>query len=83
MVLGAGGGAWNYLYRQYQSYNYSSSQAHNYPLQLGIETGAIGIITLICLVVALVITYLGIIENYTSIMIQTHIILKQQLSLQL
>jgi hypothetical protein len=31
--LGAGGGAWNYLYRQYQSYNYASSQAHNYPLQ--------------------------------------------------
>jgi O-antigen ligase/tetratricopeptide (TPR) repeat protein len=56
--LGAGGGAWNYLYRQYQSYSYASSQAHNYPLQLGIETGAIGIITLICLVVALVIAYL-------------------------
>ena len=55
--LGAGGGAWGYLYRQYQSYNYASSQAHNYPLQLGIETGAIGIITLICLVIALVITY--------------------------
>ena len=56
--LGAGGGAWNYLYRQYQSYSYSSSQAHNYPLQLGIETGIIGIIILLSLVVVLIVSYL-------------------------
>jgi len=55
--LGAGGGAWNYLYRQYQSYNYASSQAHNYPLQLGIETGILGIITLISLIIILIIYY--------------------------
>jgi len=56
-ILGAGGGAWNYLYRQYQSYNYASSQAHNYPLQLGIETGILGILILIILVIALIIIY--------------------------
>lgn len=55
--FGAGGGAWNYLYRQYQSYNYASSQAHNYPLQLGIETGILGIIILLGLVIVLVVTY--------------------------
>lgn len=53
-LLGAGGGAWNYLYRQYQSYNYASSQAHNYPLQLIIETGILGIIILISLVIFLI-----------------------------
>lgn len=56
-LLGAGGGAWGYLYRQYQSYNYSSSQAHNYPLQLGIETGFLGITVLIGLVIVLIYNY--------------------------
>jgi len=55
--LGAGGGAWNYLYRQYQSYNYASSQAHNYLLQLGIETGLLGIIMLLCLVIISIVSY--------------------------
>ena len=49
--------AWNYLYRQYQSYNYASSQAHNYPLQLGIETGILGIIILLGLVIVLIVAY--------------------------
>lgn len=57
-LLGGGGGAWEYLYRQYQSYNYSSSQAHNYPLQLGIETGIIGLLVLLGLIFVLVWGYL-------------------------
>lgn len=56
-LLGKGGGAWEYLYRQYQSYNYQSSQAHNYPLQVGIETGIFGILILLCLIVFLVYIY--------------------------
>lgn len=56
--LGAGGGAWNNLYRQYQSYNYASSQAHNFPLQLGIETGIIGLLVLFCLVIVLAHAYI-------------------------
>lgn len=57
-LLGGGGGAWNYLYRQYQSYNYSSSQAHNFPLQLGIETGILGLLILISLTIELTYTYI-------------------------
>jgi len=53
-LLGSGGGAWDYLYRQYQSYKYSSNQAHNFPLQLGIETGMLGILVLLSLVFSLV-----------------------------
>lgn len=56
-LLGAGGGAWNYLYRRYQSYNYTSNQAHNYPLQLSIETGILGIVVLVYLVITLVVSY--------------------------
>ena len=56
--LGGGGGAWNNLYRQYQSYNYASSQAHNFPLQLGIETGIIGLLALLCLTIVLAYAYI-------------------------
>jgi O-antigen ligase len=55
--FGGGGGAWNNLYRQYQSYNYASSQAHNFPLQLGIETGTIGLLILLCLIIILIHLY--------------------------
>lgn len=57
-LLGAGGGAWNYLYRQYQSYNYASSQAHNFPLQLSIETGILGLLILLSLIIGLAYTYI-------------------------
>jgi len=56
--FGGGGGAWNNLYRQYQSYNYASSQAHNFPLQLGIETGTIGLLILLCLIIVLIHLYI-------------------------
>ncbi len=57
-LLGGGGGAWSYLYRQYQSYNYQSSQAHNYPLQLVIETGIVGILLLLFFVTTVLISYI-------------------------
>lgn len=56
-LFGAGGGAWEYLYRQFQSFNYMSTQAHNYPLQLAIETGILGLLALILLIVALYFSY--------------------------
>ena len=40
---GAGGGAWSLLYFQHQSYLYWSTLAHNFWLQLAIETGILGI----------------------------------------
>lgn len=65
-LLGGGGGAWEYLYRQYQSYSYSSSQAHNYPLQLGIEAGIPGFLALLGLLLLLVVGYLGYVRKTRS-----------------
>jgi len=65
-LLGSGGGAWDYLYRQYQSYKYASSQAHNFPLQLGIETGILGILALLSLVFSLVFISIKYINNINS-----------------
>lgn len=48
-LLGAGGGAWSSLYPTYQSYPYTSRQAHNFILQLWIEQGTIGLLSFLAL----------------------------------
>lgn len=49
-LLGSGGGAWNALYRSYQSYDYGSTEAHNMLLQVWLETGIIGIAAYLSLI---------------------------------
>lgn len=44
LLLGSGGGAWEFLYGMYQSYLYYSTQAHSYIMQVLTETGALGFI---------------------------------------
>jgi len=61
--FGIGGGGWRALYHQYQSYQYASNEVHNYPVQLWVETGILGIVTLIAFVVL-------IIHNYRKIRIE-------------
>jgi hypothetical protein len=56
-VLGSGGNAWKYLYQKHQSYGYWSSQAHNYPLQLAIETGLAGLFAFLISIVLLAISF--------------------------
>ncbi|WP_179136115.1 O-antigen ligase [Paenibacillus sp. 32352] len=48
-VFGAGGGAWSSLYPTYQSYPYTSRQAHNFILQLWIEQGTVGLLSFMTL----------------------------------
>lgn len=62
-LLGGGGGAWRLLYSSYQSYNYTSTQAHNYPLQLGIETGIIGLLAFLLLLAAIALAVLYLIKR--------------------
>lgn len=57
-LLGAGGGAWQYLYFSYQSFFYLSRFTHNYLLQLGIETGIIGYIAFFILLYSVFATQL-------------------------
>ncbi|ADG83684.1 O-antigen ligase family protein [Thermincola potens] len=62
-LLGTGGGGWNAVYRQYQSYLYHSTEVHNHPLQVWVETGTIGFVFFILLWLAGVVT---IIQIYRS-----------------
>ncbi|URN95434.1 MAG: O-antigen ligase family protein [Candidatus Pristimantibacillus lignocellulolyticus] len=45
-IDGAGGGAWQALYQQYQNNPYTSSLAHSFFIQMLVEVGALGMLAL-------------------------------------
>ncbi|HHV30635.1 O-antigen ligase family protein [Acetivibrio mesophilus] len=53
-LLGAGGGAWSVLIFAYQSYLYWSTQSHAYFLQVTVETGILGLIILVMLLLSII-----------------------------
>ncbi|MCI3922699.1 O-antigen ligase family protein [Paenibacillus sp. TRM 82003] len=69
-VFGAGGGAWAALYEQYQSNPYISRQAHNYFLQVAVETGMVGLIILLTFLISVytlfIRSYVGIVKEGSS-----------------
>jgi len=42
-LFGSGGGAWRQQFERYQSYPYTSRQAHNFYYQMAVEVGIIGL----------------------------------------
>lgn len=56
-LLGAGGGAWSILTFSYQSYLYWSTQAHSYIVQVGTETGIIGVLIFIMLIASIAVQF--------------------------
>ncbi|QIB27592.1 O-antigen ligase family protein [Caloranaerobacter azorensis] len=46
-IIGVGGGGWQTLYSMYKTYDYTTTQAHNYIIQTWIEIGTLGLIILI------------------------------------
>jgi len=62
-LTGAGGGAWNSLYEEYQSYPYVTKDPHSYYLNHAIETGMVGLILLLAF---LAFVYIRFIRNRVS-----------------
>ena len=50
-IFGSGGGAWQDLYGMSQSYFYNSTQAHSFIMQVLVETGLLGLIAWILVLV--------------------------------
>lgn len=50
-LTGTGSKGWSLLYTKYQSYRYSSTEAHNFYLQTAIESGILGILALLGLLI--------------------------------
>lgn len=55
-VFGTGANGWGTLYTKYQSYPYVSREAHNYYLQTAIESGVLGIASVVLVIVGLTCT---------------------------
>jgi len=60
-IDGAGGGAWQALYQQYQNNPYTSTQVHSFFIQMLVEVGTLGIIALF---ITLAIVYYYFIKAY-------------------
>ena len=58
-LFGSGGGAWLQKYFYYQSYNYKSTQAHNFLLQIATDCGIVGVICFVLLLVAIAAAFLN------------------------
>lgn len=50
-IFGSGGGAWQDLYGMSQSYYYSSTQAHSFVMQVLVETGLLGLVAWLAILV--------------------------------
>ncbi|MGB4469453.1 MAG: O-antigen ligase family protein, partial [Tepidanaerobacteraceae bacterium] len=55
-ILGTGGGGWKAIYKAYQSYEYFTTEVHNYFLQLWVETGTVGLLALAALCITALVT---------------------------
>lgn len=77
-LLGAGGGAWKNLYRQYQSLPYNTTEAHNFYIQYATEVGILGLLMLTMLLIQLAFGLVRSIKNksgYLSIYLAVLLIL--------
>lgn len=52
-MVGTGAGGWEALYRQYQHYVFWTTQTHNHFIQVGVETGLIGLLAFISIWIVL------------------------------
>jgi len=52
-VIGTGAGGWEALYRQYQNFNFLTSETHSHFFQVWVETGTIGLLAFLSMWVIL------------------------------
>lgn len=72
-LFGAGGGGWEALYDQYQSYPYTSAQTHSYPIQLLVDTGLVGFVIAIVYILYIIVSYLKRFFNQEQEMQDSHL----------
>lgn len=65
-VFGTGYGGWNSIYTEYQSYLYYSTEVHNHPLQVWVESGLLGFVSYIVIWLGLAVTIFRIMLRVSS-----------------
>lgn len=62
-LLGVGGGGWNNIYRQYQSYFYNTTEVHSHIIQTWVEGGLLAFLSFIMLWIGSLISAVKIMRN--------------------
>lgn len=65
-LVGTGGGSWGDIYQKYQSFAYTSTEAHNFYIQVMTETGILGALVLGGIIAYLVWNFIKDIKNKNS-----------------
>ena len=73
-LFGFGGNAWNYKYKEVQSYNYSSKEVHSFFFQIFLENGIIGALALCIIIYYIIKTFIKYNKNNLAIFIVTFLI---------
>ena len=66
-ILGTGGGGWEAIYKAYQSYEYFTTEVHNFFLELWVETGTVGFMAIVALCIAALLTVYGTLVSDTDL----------------
>ncbi len=70
-ILGTGGGGWKSIYFAYQSYQYFTTEVHNFFLQLWVETGTVGLLALVTLWLTTMLSGYKVLKSDTSSTVKT------------
>lgn len=65
-VFGTGGGGWDTMYPRYQNFLYYTTEVHNHPLRVWVETGTFGFLFYVMIWVGLLVTLFRIIKKVES-----------------
>jgi tetratricopeptide (TPR) repeat protein len=65
-IIGTGGGGWASIYFGYQSHLYWSNQVHNYFMQVWVETGTLGLLTVLALWILVIFTVIKLYKSETA-----------------
>ena len=65
-VFGTGGGGWETMYPRYQNFLYYTTEVHNHPLRVWVETGTLGILFYVTIWAGLLYTLFRIIKKVDS-----------------
>lgn len=73
IIFGNGADSWKYLYKSIQSYNYGSKESHSFILDVFMNFGLIGFISLISLIISLIYFSIKILKNNKDTILNTSI----------
>lgn len=71
-LVGTGGGGWSDIYQKYQSFQYTSREAHNFYIQIMTEAGILGTLVVAAIVIYIIRNFIADLKNRDYEIIPIH-----------